>query len=176
MQTRLSELTFNILMRMICGKRYFGVEAENQEEAKKLAEVVKEAFELSGGSNSGDFLSFLLWIDFGGMDKRMKRVHNTNDAVLHVIDESRQKSEPGKTKTQTLVAVMLSLHESEPKYYSDDILKGTIVALLKQLTVFEMCKAIAICRHGHSMGYNRVGNVPSAEPSSGTKEGQRQTG
>ncbi|KAL8096217.1 hypothetical protein AgCh_037247 [Apium graveolens] len=46
MQTRLSELSFNIIMRMICGKRYFGVEVENQEEARKPAEMVKEAFEL----------------------------------------------------------------------------------------------------------------------------------
>lgn len=129
LQTRLSELSFNIIMRMICGKRYFGVEVENQEEARKLAEMVKEAFELAGASNPGDFLSFLQWIDFGGVEKRMKRVHSTNDAFLQgVIDESRQKSGSGKTKT--LVDVMLSLQESEPEYYSDNILKGMILVCL----------------------------------------------
>uniref|UniRef100_A0A161ZZ04 Cytochrome P450 n=1 Tax=Daucus carota subsp. sativus TaxID=79200 RepID=A0A161ZZ04_DAUCS len=126
MQPRLSELSFNIIMRMICGKRYFGVEVENQEEARKLAEMIKEAFDLAGASNPGDFLSFLQWIDFGGLEKRMKRVHSTNDAFLQsVIDESRQKSGSGKTKT--LVDVMLSLQEGEPEDYSDEILKGMIL-------------------------------------------------
>lgn len=126
MQTRLSELSFNIIMRMISGKRYFGEDVENQEEARKLADMVKEAFELAGASNPGDFLSFLQWIDCGGVEKRMRRVHSTNDRFLQgLVDECREKWDGGKSKT--LIDVMLSLQKSEPEYYSDEIIKGLIL-------------------------------------------------
>lgn len=59
MKSKLSELSFNIIMRIVAGKRYFGDEAENDEQGRRFRHLISEMFYLSGASNPGDFLPFL---------------------------------------------------------------------------------------------------------------------
>ncbi|MBA0743386.1 hypothetical protein Gogos_006069, partial [Gossypium gossypioides] len=55
-----SELTFNIIMRMMVGKRYFDDEAtQNSDEGRRFQEMIKELFELAVSSYPGDFLPIL---------------------------------------------------------------------------------------------------------------------
>ncbi|GFZ10194.1 cytochrome P450, family 81, subfamily D, polypeptide 2 [Actinidia rufa] len=42
MKSRLSALSFNIIMRMVSGKRYFGAEAEDSEEARRFRGLIDE--------------------------------------------------------------------------------------------------------------------------------------
>ncbi|KAK3019693.1 hypothetical protein RJ639_003927 [Escallonia herrerae] len=56
MKSRLSELSFNIIMRMVAGKGYFGAEVEDYEESRVFRRVIGEVFALGGASNPGDFL------------------------------------------------------------------------------------------------------------------------
>ncbi|XVE55819.1 hypothetical protein DITRI_Ditri03aG0187800 [Diplodiscus trichospermus] len=58
MKSRLSELSFNMIMRMVSGKRYFGVEVDDFDEARQFQDIIKEALELSGEVYPGDFLPF----------------------------------------------------------------------------------------------------------------------
>ncbi|GMP27866.1 hypothetical protein CsSME_00003667 [Camellia sinensis var. sinensis] len=53
------ELTFNIVMRMIAGNRYYDDDLSNYEAATEFRELVIEAFEYGGASNPGDFLPVL---------------------------------------------------------------------------------------------------------------------
>lgn len=51
LKSMFSELTFNIIMRMIAGKRYFGGEVSgNEEEGRRFREIIKELFELAVSS------------------------------------------------------------------------------------------------------------------------------
>lgn len=128
MKSRLSELSFNVVMRMLAGKRYFGDEVEDLEEGRKFQDIIREIFELSGASNPGDFLAFLRWIDFQNMEKRLLSLHKKTDVFLQgLVDEHRNKrkvsgSHEGKTKT--LIDAMLSLQDSEPESYTDDLIKS----------------------------------------------------
>ncbi|KAG2380126.1 Cytochrome P450 [Vigna angularis] len=62
-----ADLTFNTVMRMVCGKRYYGVEEHdgtNAEEARKFREVMDELTQFGLGSNLGDFVPFVQIVQF----------------------------------------------------------------------------------------------------------------
>lgn len=63
MSSKLRELSFNIVMRMISGKRYCGEDAVG-EEAAEFCRIIKEDGELHGIVNLGDYLPILQWVDF----------------------------------------------------------------------------------------------------------------
>ncbi|XVF39855.1 hypothetical protein PTKIN_Ptkin01aG0066000 [Pterospermum kingtungense] len=74
MKSRLSELSFNIIMRMLSGKRYFGVEVDDFNEARWFRDMIKEALELFGDVYPEDFLPFFRWIDFKISETRMLKL------------------------------------------------------------------------------------------------------
>ncbi|KAL6964126.1 hypothetical protein U1Q18_035183, partial [Sarracenia purpurea var. burkii] len=131
LKSRLSGLSFNIIMRMVAGKRYFGFDVEDSTEAGQFQDIIREVFELSGASNLGDFVPFLRWIDFQSMEKRMLTVKKKVDIFLdNLIDERRKEdktSYPHGERTNTMIDSILSSQKSEPQYYSNDIIKGMIL-------------------------------------------------
>ncbi|KAL3571515.1 hypothetical protein D5086_025419, partial [Populus alba] len=94
MRTVFFELVLNIMMRMIAGKRYYGENVSDVEEAKRFRAIHTESF---------------------------------------LLEEQRRKILEGDCcgeKKKNLIQVLLSLQETEPEYYTDDIIKGLIVVLL----------------------------------------------
>ncbi|KAI3451972.1 hypothetical protein Pfo_008637 [Paulownia fortunei] len=121
---KLSELTFNVMMRMIAGKRYFGEDKES-EEGQKFRKLINQVFEFAQASNPQDFLPFLQWIDYGGFTKKMASVAKEMDEFLQsLVDEHRQE------KRNTMIGHLLSLQESQPEFYSDQTIKGLIMTML----------------------------------------------
>ncbi|KAL5556878.1 hypothetical protein UlMin_039114 [Ulmus minor] len=123
-----SELTFNIMMRMVAGKRYYGDDVTDEEEARRFKETMTEAFSYSGGANLGDFLPILNCIGWDGYEKKVKEISEKMDLILQgLIDEIRS----GRLENRnTMVDHLLSLQESQPEYYSDQIIKGLILVIL----------------------------------------------
>ncbi|KAI8032580.1 Cytochrome P450 81Q32 [Camellia lanceoleosa] len=71
LKSKFSELTFNIIMRMIAEKRYYGDDEEelsNNEEAKEFQEIMRPAFEYSGASYLGGFLTGFKVMILAGTD------------------------------------------------------------------------------------------------------------
>ncbi|KAK6125331.1 hypothetical protein DH2020_040921 [Rehmannia glutinosa] len=121
-----SEVTFNNIMRMVAGKRYFGKD-EDDDEAREFRELIEEVFTYGGVSNPADFFSVFRWIDYKGFEKNLARLSGKMDAFLQrLIDEQRRN----KGKTNTMIDHMLSLQESEPEYYTDVTIKGIILVML----------------------------------------------
>lgn len=135
LRSMFSDLTFNNIMRMVAGKRYFGDESDltNMEEAKRFRDVMDEISSFSLGSkesNLGDFLPLFQWIDFNGYRKRLRSVGKKMDELWQgLIDEHRYKKE-GLESTNTLIDHLLASQESQPEYYTDEIIKGLIMALI----------------------------------------------
>ncbi|CAA0841009.1 cytochrome P450- family 81- subfamily D-polypeptide 2 [Striga hermonthica] len=122
----LSELTFNNIMRMVAGKRYFG---EGDEEAAEFREMIEEVFSYGSVSNPADFIPVLKWIDYKGFEKKLAKVSRKMDTILqHLIDEQRQRSKVNGGNT--MIDHMLSLQGKEPQYYNDTIIKGIISDML----------------------------------------------
>ncbi|KAK7270958.1 hypothetical protein RJT34_26503 [Clitoria ternatea] len=129
LKSKFSEMTFNTMMRMISGKRYYGEDCDvsNVEEARQFREIIKELVMLAGANNPGDFLGILRWFDFDGLETRLKKISKKTDAFLQgLIDEHRNE----KQRANTMIHHLLSQQQSQPEYYTDEIIKGLVLVIL----------------------------------------------
>ncbi|PIA32986.1 hypothetical protein AQUCO_04200021v1 [Aquilegia coerulea] len=127
MKSMFFELTLNIMMRMIAGKRYYGEHVKDLEEAKIFQEIVKDAFIVSGVSNIGDFFPFLNLIGVREYKKRVMTVNGEKDKAIQKLIEERRSLRSGfamEEKEKTFIDVLLSLQETEPDYYTDEMIRG----------------------------------------------------
>ena len=137
LRPKLLDLSFNIMLRTIAGKRYYGKEVVDQE-AKQFQIIMREVTELQGSSNLNDFLPVLQWVDFQGLEKRMVILKKKMDRFFqNLLDEHKQMR--GSTSSQsvnevtkmTLIDVMLSLQEIEPEFYTDEVIKSVILVSIR---------------------------------------------
>ncbi|KAL0679180.1 hypothetical protein Bca4012_007161 [Brassica carinata] len=86
MKSLFTNLAFNNIIRTIAGKRYYGDDAEDEEEAKLARHLVSEAMAGDSGRNPADYLSFLRL--FTDSEARIKDVAHRFDAFLQkLVDE-----------------------------------------------------------------------------------------
>ncbi|KAJ6679036.1 CYTOCHROME P450 81E8 [Salix purpurea] len=131
MKTVFFELTLNIMMQMIAGKRYYGENVSDAAEAKRFRGIHAETFLLSGQTIIGDYIP---WIKSKKMEKRLIECHIKRDSFMqYLIEQQRGKileTDCCVEKKKNLIQVLLSLQQNEPEYYTDDIIKGLILVLL----------------------------------------------
>ncbi|CAK9186300.1 unnamed protein product, partial [Ilex paraguariensis] len=90
-------------MRMVAGKRYFG-EDEGDEEAKRFREIMEEAMLL-------------------GFEKKFVRLGKNMDEFLQGLIEEHRRDH----SRNAMISHLLSLQQSQPEYYADQIIKGLIM-------------------------------------------------
>ncbi|KAH7520265.1 hypothetical protein FEM48_Zijuj08G0125700 [Ziziphus jujuba var. spinosa] len=134
LKSMFSELTFNIVMRMGAGKRYYGDGVTHEEEARQFRAIIREAVAHGGAANPGDFLPILNWIHGSeGYENRVRRLAKRTDAFLQgLIDEHRRNIE----SRNTMIDHLLSLQESQPDYYTDQIIKGLVLVRTFKICLF----------------------------------------
>ncbi|KAF3440212.1 hypothetical protein FNV43_RR18495 [Rhamnella rubrinervis] len=126
LKSMLSELTFNNIMRMVAGKRYYGEDVSDGEEARQFREVIGEVFEYGGASNPEDFLPILNWIG-RGFEKKLHKLGEMTDLLLqNLVEEHRRE----KGSNNSMIDHLLSLQASQPEYYTDQIIKGFVLIML----------------------------------------------
>ncbi|KAG2303222.1 hypothetical protein Bca52824_031873 [Brassica carinata] len=123
----LSGLTLNVVMRMVAGKRYYG---QDNAEAKEVRELIREMFELAGCPYVADFLPILKLFDFDGYIKKFKKLGSKLDKFFQgLVDEHRRNK--GKTEFKnTMITHLLTLQESQPEYYTDEVIKGLVEVMI----------------------------------------------
>ncbi|KAL2489271.1 Cytochrome [Forsythia ovata] len=144
MKTAFFELTMNVMMRMIAGKRYYGENVEEMEAANRFREIVIETFRTGGASNMADFLPVLRWLgELGGVEKRLMALQQKRDIFMQdLVEEWKRRmgsiaagcdgggdSDAGG-KEKTMIEVLLTLQEKEPEYYTDRIIRNLMLVLL----------------------------------------------
>ncbi|KAK8611598.1 hypothetical protein V6N13_131645 [Hibiscus sabdariffa] len=107
LKSMLTDLTFNNIMRMVAGKRYYGDEVTNEDEAKEFREVIAETFRNGGAATPADFLPAVNWL--GGFEKKVKKLGKKLDGLLQkLIDEHRwRRTCPGAGLAQRVVGLTL---------------------------------------------------------------------
>nr|BAT21114.1 cytochrome P450 [synthetic construct] len=128
--SRFFDMTFNNIMRMISGKRYYGEDCDMTElqEASEFRDMVTELLQLSGANNKADFMPILRLVDFEGLEKRVKGISSKTDRFLRgLLQEHRDKKQ---RTANTMIDHLLTLQESQPEYYTDQIIKGLALAML----------------------------------------------
>ncbi|GMN34478.1 hypothetical protein TIFTF001_004714 [Ficus carica] len=106
-----SDMTFNIIMRMVAGKRYYGDDVTDEEEALRFRKNATEASSYGGAVHPGEFLPILNWFVKEGYEKKMKRIAKAMDELLQgLIDEHRSEKE----SRNTMIGHLLSLQSRSP--------------------------------------------------------------
>lgn len=111
MKQWLGELTLNIILRVVVGKRYVGIGAMvEEEEARQWQKATREALRYLGSFILGDVVPYLGWLDVGGHVKAMKRTSKVLDRMLtQWLEEHKKHSAFGKpTKDKDFIDAMLS--------------------------------------------------------------------
>ncbi|CAI9115916.1 OLC1v1016929C1 [Oldenlandia corymbosa var. corymbosa] len=134
-----AELTFNMLSMTLAGKRYYGENAADDEEARKTKLLIKEMLVNTVRSNKGDYLPFLRWIDYKGVEKKFSTLMNRVDKFIQdLVDDRRQllfgsriaEGFHGQADKPTMIDHLLQLQKDEPAYYTDQLIKGIVMILL----------------------------------------------
>ncbi|KAF5792265.1 putative oxidoreductase [Helianthus annuus] len=124
-------ITFNILIRLISGERYFGRELEEKRE--QFHEIVKEMFKVGDLLNMEDHLPILRWLGMNGLERKMTKLQEKRNAYFQaLIDELRKvkDEEDENKKKNTMIAVLFRLQKSDPDYYNDKLIKIFLLNLL----------------------------------------------
>ncbi|KAJ3685548.1 hypothetical protein LUZ61_014712 [Rhynchospora tenuis] len=124
------EFVLNVVMGMIAGKRYYGEEAKDWEEARQFRQVIEDVSTLASGSRLKDFFPCLRFVDFASVRRRIKAaVKKRNEFSQMLIDEIRTGVDAQKKKT--LIGDMLGLQHREPGEYTDALIRSLSLSLLQ---------------------------------------------
>lgn len=138
MKSMFFELMLNVMMRTIAGKRYYGENVEDIEEATRFREMVEETFRIGGATNVGDFLPALKLL-VRKLEKSLLVLQQKRDEFMQgLIKGCRKRMEKDGTvtdseiegKKKSLIEVLLTLQEKEPEYYKDEIIRSLMLVLL----------------------------------------------
>ncbi|KAI3451969.1 hypothetical protein Pfo_008634 [Paulownia fortunei] len=125
LRPKLFELIFNIITRVLAGKRYSSEEKGNEKLGEQFREMISEVFKHAQSSNPEDFLPFLRWVDYRGLKKRLAALgKKLDDFYQGLLEEHRQE------KRNTMIGHLLSLQESEPEFYTDQTIKGFMTNMI----------------------------------------------
>ncbi|CAH9132332.1 unnamed protein product [Cuscuta epithymum] len=136
----LHDFTFNVMSRMIFGKKYYGDNAGNSEAGKLFQEISKSQIRVIPKANVLDFLPFMRWFGLGGVEKELMSIFEKRDKFMQaVIDEHRgmmatngcDRSSSSHPTNKTVLDVLLELQISEPELYTDQTIRNLLLVLLQ---------------------------------------------
>ncbi|XP_068656603.1 xanthotoxin 5-hydroxylase CYP82C4-like [Aristolochia californica] len=135
MKQRLFELTFNIVVGMIMGKRFFGTDVCDEAEAHRVTHFMEQSSLLSGSFVLSDSLPFLKWLDLQGLESSMRKTADELDALVERwVQEHRARRLSGEAQsTPDFMDVMISILENAQltTYDPDTIIKATCLILVQ---------------------------------------------
>ncbi|KAL2470699.1 Cytochrome [Abeliophyllum distichum] len=129
----LEDLTFNMTIRMLVGKRFSN--SNNGSEEWHFKEAIKKVVYLSGVFIVSDAIPSLEWMDIGGYLKAMKTTTKEVDKVLGSWLEERvqKRKECATIHDSDFMDVMLSTFQETDMvsgYNRDTVIKATILILI----------------------------------------------
>ncbi|CAA7041553.1 unnamed protein product [Microthlaspi erraticum] len=160
----LEDMTLNMIVRMVAGKRYFGggsASPEDTEEARQCQKAIGKFFHLIGIFTASDAFPTLSWFDLQGHEKEMKKTGSELDVILErwIENHRQQRKVSGKKETDSdFIDVMLSLAEqgklSHLQYDANTSIKSTCLALIlggSDTTASTLTWAIALLLNNKDM-------------------------
>ena len=120
------DVTLNVILRMIVGKRVST--SGNDAESERWKQALKYFFVLTGKFLISDALPYLRWLDIGGDEKFMKKVWRELDEVAEgwLQEHKRKRSDSSKLKSdEDFMDVMLSILTDAGEHDADTINKAS---------------------------------------------------
>ncbi|CAO2202095.1 unnamed protein product [Urochloa humidicola] len=129
----LSTVSFNVITRMVLGKRLFDAGAAAAEgPVQSLAEfkcMMEELMFLNGALNVGDWIPWLNFLDLQGYVRRMKRIGKVFDTFMeHVVDEhaARRRREGAGFVARDMVDVLMDLADGDDPASDSEVKLGRV--------------------------------------------------
>ncbi|VVB13967.1 unnamed protein product [Arabis nemorensis] len=120
---RFTLLTVHVMLRLVSGNR-----GNDPESEKRFLDDFKSRFFSSMSMSVCDYFPVLRWIGYKGIEKRVIEMQKMRDEYLQrLVDEVRTKK--FDSSSGSLVERFLRLQETEPEFYSDDVIKGIVVLM-----------------------------------------------
>lgn len=140
MKNAFFDLTYNVMLRMLVGKRFYGEDVEDADEAKRFRELQAESTQLGGKSNLRDFIPLVSWLGFGSTtENKIMKCHKGRDAFIQNLIDQYKKRVVDQTETannscgdgrkKTMIEVLLELQEYEPEQYNDETIKALLLVI-----------------------------------------------
>ncbi|XP_059660088.1 xanthotoxin 5-hydroxylase CYP82C4-like [Cornus florida] len=126
-------LTFNIIVRMLAGKRFAADESDGKDLDFKQA--IKKALYLGGVFVVSDTIPWLEWVDIGGHVKALKQTSKELDAIFerwlqeHIQDRKQCKSS-GERDFMDVMLSTLAEDTDASSYKRGTIIKATVLILI----------------------------------------------
>ncbi|XVF17592.1 hypothetical protein REPUB_Repub10bG0136900 [Reevesia pubescens] len=124
------EMTFNIGMRMITGKRYYGEEVAGIEQAMQFRELLEEVVSYAGASYPGDYLPIFKYFDKQGYIKKVMKLGKKVDVFFQGLIDEHRRNKGDSERGNTMIDHLLSFQESQPEYYTDETIKGLALSIV----------------------------------------------
>lgn len=128
-----ANLNLNLTLRIIAGKRYCcGESADNEKEAKRCIEAVREWLRLAGVFVVRDAIPFLGFLDLGGHEKAMKKTAKELDSIAEEWLKEHLHRKKAKEEEEDFMDVLLSSLEGVDLGGLDvnSVTKATCVTML----------------------------------------------
>ncbi|OVA15437.1 Cytochrome P450 [Macleaya cordata] len=135
-----SDMTLNMSVMMVAGKRFNFSGNVADDEARRCQEALRNFFRLVGLFVPSDALPFLAWLDIGGYEKEMKKVARELDVLMQEwLEEHKEKrlawKAEGKKKKggeKDFMDVMMTILEDETlsDFDADTVNKATCLTLI----------------------------------------------
>ncbi|CAI0396374.1 unnamed protein product [Linum tenue] len=125
----LSILTVNVMMRVAVGWRCVEEEEAGTAEERRKFQEFKDRFYPNLGLTVCDFFPVLRAIGYGGIERKMVGLMKERDEyfrrlVDRVLAERRRRRRGEEVKS--VAEILLSLRESDPGFYTDEVVHSTI--------------------------------------------------
>uniref|UniRef100_A0A453N824 Uncharacterized protein n=1 Tax=Aegilops tauschii subsp. strangulata TaxID=200361 RepID=A0A453N824_AEGTS len=99
----------------------------------RFQEFVEESYVVVGAPSVGDFFPALRWVDrLRGIDAAYARLQTKRDAfVAGLVDDHRRRrgNAGGDGDTTSVIDELLALQETDPEYYTDNVVKGIVLVM-----------------------------------------------
>ncbi|KAK7271717.1 hypothetical protein RJT34_27842 [Clitoria ternatea] len=128
------QLTFNMVLKMVVGKRYFGLETMvDHEKARRCLKALREFMRLIAVMTVGDVVPCLRWLDLGGYEKAMRETSKELDKILGGwLEEHKQSKGEMVDRDQDFMDVMVALFDNTTiaGIDADTVIKSTVLAII----------------------------------------------
>ncbi|MBA0625611.1 hypothetical protein Godav_003393 [Gossypium davidsonii] len=123
------DVTLNVSMRIIVGKRMSSSEGG---ETMKCKELLEDFFEMAGKFVISDTLPFLKWLNVGGYEKSMKKIAKELDRIVEgwLREHKCKRGEDEANSEEDFMGVMLPILRDAGEHDADTINKATSLALI----------------------------------------------
>ncbi|TXG52484.1 hypothetical protein EZV62_021653 [Acer yangbiense] len=121
-------LDFNIMMKIVAGKKCFEEEELDLDKITKgKLDDLKQIFGPFLNMALGDYFPYLRWLTYYGVEKQEIKIHKKRDAFIQaLLDTHQNNNSTGGETSRPIIDVPLKLRESEPEFYTNNVVKGII--------------------------------------------------